>query len=170
MKHKHKKRHVGVLFFAQPILPSSEFEVRALFHVHRSRIGSIALGGTTRAPAFGCFCSAIALPREPSPGIRASNRNGRDPFPLPTAGVCDWPDRGSCALAMVAASASTNATASLDMTDFSSREPEVSRRNGASGWRRSTVARCPLPGGHPVVVLSPPHGRGGADVVILGIG
>jgi hypothetical protein len=98
---------------------------------HRSRSGWLAFGGMTMAPAVGCFSSPTALCREPSPGIRPSNRNGRNPFPLASAGVCDCPDLVSCAVAVVAASATTNTIASLDMTGFSSRGP--ANRRGESG-------------------------------------
>src|SRR3954452_1161511 len=90
----------------------------------------------TTAPVLRCFSSVTALCREPSPGIRASNRNGRNPFPCAPAGVWDCPDLLSCASAVVAASASTNAIASLDITGSplalpANRPGETGRQEGS---------------------------------------
>jgi hypothetical protein len=61
------------------------------------------------------------------------HRNGRVPFGLATAGVCDCPDIVSCALAKVAASANTNAIASLDMTGFLLLRAGPTRDRGETG-------------------------------------
>ena len=116
-----------------PTTPRSRRIVQStVTRTHRSRPGWLAFAGMTMAPALGCLSSLTGPRRTPSPGIRASNRNGRAPFALATAGVSDCPDL-SCALAPVAASATISAIPNLHMTGFSSCWRDHARNSASAG-------------------------------------